>query len=250
MRVSRIYLPINHNDLTKQWVIEEPKAHYIRNVLRLKPGHRLQFFTATGQQYNATITAVKKHQITIDHIESCDTTTPVSSLDITLVQGISSSDRMDYSIQKAAELGCQRFIPVTTEFCSQRIAQHKHDRKQAHWQGVAISACEQSGRVDLMHVASIKPLTEVLAETRSGLYLEPTATQTIHTIGAQLQQPCRVFIGPEGGFSPTELEQFEKQGLCGIQLGQRVLRTETMAPVVLAAMHTLYGDFKTATHEE
>jgi conserved hypothetical protein TIGR00046 len=247
MRVSRIYLPIDHKSLTDRWVIEQPKAHYIRNVLRLKPGHSLQFFTADGRQYNAVIAEVNKHDIVIKDVAVCHKALPESSLKITLVQGISSSDRMDYSIQKAAELGCLNIQPVTTEFCSQRIATHKYPKKQQHWQGVAISACEQSGRSDVMQIEPIKPLSEVISNTPSGIYLEPTAKQFIHNIPGNSQRQWHIFIGPEGGFSPTEIEQFEQQDYCGIQMGQRVLRTETMAPVVLSAMHTLYGDFNPNT---
>ncbi|KAA3644342.1 MAG: 16S rRNA (uracil(1498)-N(3))-methyltransferase [Proteobacteria bacterium] len=243
MRVSRIYLPINHRALTDTWVIEQPKAHYIRNVLRLKPGHRLQFFTATGRQYNAVIAAVNKHDVVIQEIMACQEEPPNSQLQITIVQGISASDRMDYSIQKAAELGCHQVQPVITEFCSHRIAPHKYSKKQEHWQAVAISACEQSGRADVMLVETIKPLTDVVSDINQGIFLEPTADRFIHDIPKELQQQCHVFIGPEGGFSPTELSQFESRGYCGIKMGSRVLRTETMAPVVLSAMHTLYGDF-------
>lgn len=243
MRVSRIYLPINHLNLKDTWIIEQPKAHYIRNVLRLKPGHPLQFFTATGQQYDAVIAAVNKHEVVIKDIVACQQEPPKSTLHITLVQAISSSDRMDYTIQKAAELGCKQIQPVFSEFCSHRIASHKYEKKQQHWQAVAISACEQSGRADLMEVSGIKSLTEIMSNNHLGIYLEPTADQFIHDIPESLQQQCHIFIGPEGGFSPTELTQFEQQGHYGIKMGQRVLRTETMAPVVLSAMHTLYGDF-------
>jgi 16S rRNA (uracil1498-N3)-methyltransferase len=244
MRVSRIYLPINHRSLTDTWVIEQAKAHYIRNVLRLKPGHSLQFFTADGRQYNAVIAAVNKHDVVIKDIVTCQKPLPVSSLEITLVQGISSRDRMDYSIQKACELGCLAVQPVITEFCSQRIARHKYEKKQQHWQGVAISACEQSGRADMMYIKPIQPITELIKKIKAAVYLEPTAKKYIHDIPENLQKQCHVFIGPEGGFSPAELALFEQQRYCGVQMGQRVLRTETMAPVVLSAMHTLYGDFK------
>src|SRR5690554_3672730 len=102
MRVSRIYLPINHKALSDTWVIEQPQAHYIRNVLRLKPGHQLQFFTASGQQYNAIIAEVNKHDVVIKDMSACSDVVSQSRLQITLIQGISSSDRMDYTIQKAA----------------------------------------------------------------------------------------------------------------------------------------------------
>ncbi len=246
MRVSRIYLPIDHQNLDKQWVIEQSKAHYIRNVLRLKPGQALHFFTATGCQYKAIIFQISKHEVIIDNIQPCSETVPACSLKTTLVQGISSSDRMDYSIQKAAELGCMSIQPVITDFSSQRIAKHKHEQKLQHWQNVAISACEQSGRVDIMAIKPIQSLSEVIASNPQGIYFEPTAHSYLQDIPEYLQQSQTVFIGPEGGFSPEELDRFTAAGYFGVCLGQRVLRTETMAPVVLSALHALFGDFKPA----
>lgn len=243
MRVSRIYLAIDHNSLDKQWVIEQSKAHYIRNVLRLKPGQALRFFTATGREFEATISIINKHEVVIDNIKPCTEAAPVSRLNTTLVQAISSSDRMDYSVQKSAELGCQVLQPVITDFCAQRIAKHKYDKKLQHWQAVAISACEQSGRADIMTVKAIKSLNEVIDTTAQGIYFEPTADKHLHDTPVTMQQTQTLFVGPEGGFSPQELDRFVQAGYLGVCLGQRVLRTETMAPVALSALHTLFGDF-------
>jgi len=223
--------------------IEGVKAHYIRNVLRLKRQHIIEFFTPDGQQYRGTIADMGKHHVTLTEIRKTAEQPPQSTIEVTLIQGISSSDRMDYTIQKAAELGCQKLIPVMTEFCSQKIPPHKHEKKWQHWQGVAISACEQSGRTDLLEVAPISDLSEVVEQTHEAIYLEPMADTKLHQLPGDKHQEFTVIIGPEGGFSPAELERFEQVGYLGVVLGQRVLRTETVAPVILSALHTLYGDF-------
>lgn len=246
MRVSRIYLAIDHHSLDKQWVIEQSKAHYIRNVLRLKPGQSLRFFTATGRQYEAIISVINKHEVVIDNIKPCTVAVPVCTLKTTLVQAVSSSDRMDYSIQKAAELGCELIQPVITDFCAQRIAKHKYEKKLQHWQAVAISACEQSGRANIMTIRPIQPLSEMIADTAQGIFFEPTAKHYLQDIPSHMRQAQTLFVGPEGGFSPEELDQFVAADYFGVSLGQRVLRTETMAPVALSALHTLFGDFKPA----
>ncbi|MEZ5470738.1 MAG: 16S rRNA (uracil(1498)-N(3))-methyltransferase [Marinicella sp.] len=244
MRISRIYLPLHDTLISKSIVIEGEKAHYIRNVLRLKKGFILYFFTPNGNQYQASIKNIAKHEITLDEITLTEVQPQVSSLKTTIIQGISSSDRMDYSIQKAAELGCVKVVPMLSDFCSQKIPAHKHDKKLQHWQAVAISACEQSGRADIMEIAPIQSLQSCVEQHRHGIYLEPTATQTIHQLPESLHSEHSFFIGPEGGFSPEELILFEQKGFIGIKLGQRVLRTETVIPVIMGAMHTLFGDFR------
>jgi len=244
MRISRIYLPLDAETIELDVLVAGEKAHYIRNVLRLKVGQELNFFIPAGTEYRSKVATISKHEVTLSVIEALNDSAPASSLDTTLVQGISSSDRMDYSIQKAAELGCRRLIPVFSDFCSVKIAEHKRAKKLQHWQAVAIGASEQSGRCDIMQVEAIQTLSDVVKQTNQGIYLEPTATTHLQQIPNPRQHSLSVFIGPEGGFSPTEITGFEDQGLLGVQLGQRVLRTETVAPVILAGLHVLFGDFK------
>lgn len=244
MRISRIYLPLHSNTVEQSLVITDEKAHYLRNVLRVKPKQKLNFFTPDGVEYQAQVAIIEKRQITLDQIKALSTQPKPASIQTTLIQGISSSDRMDYTIQKAAELGVQELIPVLTDFCSHKIPAHKHGKKLTHWQGVAVSACEQSGRADLLKIQPICPIGEVIANTADAIYLEPGAGTFIHQLPVQYQHKQCIFIGPEGGFSPTEIEQFEAKNYLGVQLGQRVLRTETVAPVIMSALHSLYGDFR------
>ncbi|TDR19520.1 16S rRNA (uracil(1498)-N(3))-methyltransferase [Marinicella litoralis] len=244
MRISRIYLPIETPDIDNTINIAGDKAHYIRNVLRLKVGFTLHFFTPNGNQYQAKVGHISKHQVELVDISLTEIQPKNSSLKTTLAQGISSSDRMDYSIQKAAELGCSRIIPFISDFCSQKIPVHKFEKKLNHWQAVAISACEQSGRSSVMEITPIIEFSPLVKEIDNGIYLDPTADHFLYNLPKSLQQAHTFFIGPEGGFSPEELDAFEKANYLGVQLGQRVLRTETVAPVIMGAMHALYGDFK------
>lgn len=244
MRISRIYLPIESDHVASEITIEGDKAHYIRNVLRLKPNQLLHFFIINGNQYQAKVQKISKHTVDLTAIELTQSQPKKSVLTSTIAQGISSSDRMDYSIQKSAELGCQHIIPFISDFCSQKIPAHKYDKKWQHWQGVAVSACEQSGRSDIMTVAPIITLAKLTQNLTDGIYLEPTAVTTLGDLPQKLQLKHTFLIGPEGGFSPDEIDAFVQAKLTGIRLGHRVLRTETVAPVILSAMHALYGDFK------
>ncbi len=244
MRISRIYLPLQPTDVLPSIHIEGDKAHYIRNVLRLKVHNLVNFFIPAGIEYQATIANISKHKVVLHEIQVINQQQQQSRLNTTLVQSISSSDRMDYSIQKAAELGCKLLVPVLTDFCSQKIAMHKREKKQQHWQAVSISACEQSGRVDLMPVTPIQSLKQALKNTSAAIFLEPNAGHYLCQLPEAYQQTQTVIIGPEGGFSPTEIEHFKSNNYLGVQLGQRVLRTETVAPAIMGALHALYGDFK------
>jgi len=247
MRISRIYLPLEQNDVLTNISIVGDKAHYIKNVLRLKVNHVIHFFIPAGIEFKAIVAAISKHEVVLHEIHPISQQQQATTLNTTLIQGISSSDRMDYSIQKAAELGCMQVIPVLTDFCSQKIALHKRTKKQQHWQAVSISACEQSGRVDLMQVTPIQTLQQAIKSISKAIYLEPNADHFLNQLPVAYQQQQTIIIGPEGGFSPLEIDHFETNKYLGVQLGPRVLRTETVAPVILAALHALYGDFNPPT---
>lgn len=244
LRISRIHLPISSSSFEDSYVISGDKAHYLRNVLRIKKGQLLTFFTQDANEYSAEITEVQRHDILLTKISINDGQTPPSSIRTTIIQGISSGDRMDYTVQKAAELGATSLIPVFSEHCSQKIAKNKFQKKIDHWQSVAISACEQSGRCDLLEILPISHFEDVLIDhAENGIYLEPTAETILNNLPEKLHKKLSIFIGPEGGFSEKEIKQFQQNKLVGVQLGKRILRTETAAPVILAAVHALFGDF-------
>ena len=240
MRISRIYLPITGEQLNAQYIIQDEKAHYIRNVLRLKTSDTLDVFTQDANEYRCNIDQIERHQVHIQVLEKRPPM-PASKLNITIVQGISSSDRMDYSVQKSAEMGANTLIPVWTEYCSTRLAKNKYEKKLQHWQNVAISASEQCGRSDILEIQPITALQEILSEIQHGIYLEPTAEATLSSLSKV--NTLSVLIGPEGGFSEAEIERFQQHQLQGIRMGQRIMRTETVAPAILSAVHTLFGDF-------
>lgn len=244
LRISRLHLPLQSTDVKETVNITGDQAHYVRNVLRLKKGHPMVFFTQDGQEYVAQIDAVDRHDVKLINIQESNDSVPPSSVNITLIQAISAGDRMDYTVQKSAEMGARALIPVFSEYCSQKIPVNKYDKKVKHWQAVANSACEQSGRCDLLQIHPITSLKAVSeSHASNGVFLEPTATKKLSDLAIPQPQNLSIFIGPEGGFSHAETAAMAQLGMMGIQMGQRVLRTETAAPVILAAVHTLYGDF-------
>jgi 16S rRNA (uracil1498-N3)-methyltransferase len=167
-----------------------------------------------------------------------------SALHLRLVQGISRGERMDYTLQKAVELGVSDIVPVTTERTVLRLAGERAARRLAHWRGVVLAACEQSGRTRVPPVAEPCDLAEYLARHEAagtGLLLDPGAPQALAKL-QDLHGPVSVLIGPEGGLSASERQIAQASGYRPVRMGPRVLRTETAAVVALSLLQALAGD--------
>lgn len=241
MRLHRIYYPFNA-ELGENFLVEDEKAHYMRNVLRLKIGRKLRIFNHLQQEFLAEILRVNKKNVEVHLSEKINIIKP-SKLDITLIQGLSKGERMDYTVQKATELGISKIIPITSEFCEVKLTGKRLDKRLAHWQNIAISACEQSFRTDIPAIFTPLSIADYSQSQHQGLLLEPDESLTIGQIAKNNWQQFDIVIGPEGGWSEKDLDLLKSTGLTGIQFGQRILRTETMAPAILAAIHSLWGDF-------
>jgi len=241
MRLHRIYYPFIANS-DEQVVIEGDRAHYMRNVLRLKSGRKIRIFNHLKNEYLAEMTLVNKKELAIKLIEKIDTI-PISKLDITLIQSLSKGERMDYTVQKATELGINTIQPITSEYCEVRLKGPRLEKKLKHWQNISISACEQSFRVDIPELLPPITLAEYCQSQHQGILMEPEEKQTIQSLADFKWQKFDVVVGPEGGWSESDLKHLNSTGLSGIQFGKRILRTETVAPAILASIHSLWGDF-------
>jgi 16S rRNA (uracil1498-N3)-methyltransferase len=135
-----------------------------------------------------------------------------------------------------------------TERCDVKLSGDKLKKKRRQWQDIAINACEQSNRNVVPEIAQLETYQAWLkaANTPRGLVLSPTAEHSLTTLNPSLaESSIHLLIGPEGGLTDDEVDQAVAAGLTAIQLGPRILRTETAAPVILAALQTLWGDFNT-----
>lgn len=221
------------------------KARYLGRVLRLRVGDNLSVFDGEGSEFTATITAIGKASATLRVDEKTAVRTE-SQLRVHLVQGISRGERMDVVVQKATELGVKRVTPVLTEFGVVKLDAMRAEKRREHWQKVAVSACEQSGRVRLPLIDTPIPLKNWFGnkpkQVDSEIILRPGATTPLARIDNPSTKVC-VLIGPEGGFSDTEFEDAEIAGFRPVSLGPRVLRTETAAIAAIAVLQSLWGDF-------
>jgi 16S rRNA (uracil1498-N3)-methyltransferase len=210
-------------------------------VLRLKAGAPVRLFDGQGRELEATLSLVerKRSEVQLDRELDIQSESP---LDITLLQGISRGERMDFAIQKAVELGVKTIMPVVTERCNVQLSKERAEKRLKHWQGVLTSACEQSGRAYMPELSPVTTLDEAMTVTADDLklVLDPQAQQRFHSLPQP--QTLTLLIGPEGGLSDDEISQAQQADFTAVQFGPRILRTETAAVAALAVVQTLWGD--------
>jgi 16S rRNA (uracil1498-N3)-methyltransferase len=215
-------------------------------VLRLRAGDAVQIFDGLGNALDATIHAINGKHVLLGNLQTVlDTGTP--TLRIHLAQAMCSSEKMDWVIQKATELGATSIQPVQTQRSVAKLSESRAEKRSAHWQGVTIAACEQSGRNTLPVTYAPMDLdawieTQRTASHRKFILLpEGACALHEHEMGGQ---DIVLLIGPEGGFTGDEALRAQHAGFIPIRLGPRVLRTETAAIAGITAMQTLWGDFR------
>lgn len=243
MPLPRFYIPL---PLTAPMRLDLPAAaaHHAARVLRLQVGDALIVFNGGGGEYAAHIISLGKHDVTIE-IERHDSIERESPMDVTLVQALSAAERMDFTIQKAMELGVRQIVPVESERCVVRLHGERAAKRVQHWQQIAASACEQCGRNRVPEIKPIVSLSAWLAAPapeRERWILLPEATTALRDMPRPLK-PLEVLIGPEGGFTDAEAAAAQSARHRSVRLGPRILRTETVAPAILAALQVLWGDF-------
>jgi 16S rRNA (uracil1498-N3)-methyltransferase len=224
--------------------LDQEQARYLGRALRLRPGHALIVFNGDCGEFSATVTSIGKSNGEVTVGSSIETATE-SPLKVHLVQGISRGERMDIIVQKATELGVKRITPVVTEYGVVKFDNARAEKRRLHWENIAISACEQSGRIKPPLIDLPLPLKSWFgarpAAVDVDLILQPGATASMSSLDTPKTKVC-LLIGPEGGFSETEYDDARVSGFTAVSLGPRVLRTETAAIAALAVAETLWGD--------
>lgn len=240
MRIPRIYQNIDPVPQTLR--LDENAARHLNTVLRLKVNDKFILFNGDGHEYLAVITNIKKHSIEAG-IEDSILKDLESPLKIHLGQAISKGERMDFTLQKATELGVTEFTPLVSTRSEVRLKGERAEKKQMHWQKVITSACEQCGRNRIPQLHSSVSLPEWVKQSGEGtkLILNHTATHRLKDIS--LQNAIFLLAGPEGGFTQEEKSYAEANGFLSVRMGPRVLRTETAALVAITALQWVAGDF-------
>lgn len=227
----------------RQVVLPDVVARHAVGVLRLRDGDDVILFNGDGSEcVGQLVRTGKGAEVTLKATCAPERESPFA---ITLVQGVSSGERMDYTLQKAVELGVSRIEPVMMRRTIVRLDEDKRVKRRQHWQGVVISACEQCGRNHLPEVAPILDFHDwlVTGAARQGvrLLLDPEASMRLREVPAP-DAAVTLLAGPEGGFDANEREMLRRIGFLPVSLGPRILRTETAAIAAMAVMQGLWGD--------
>ena len=213
-------------------------------VLRLQAGAPLVLFDGQGQAAAAELLEIGRKQA-LARVDKLLTESRESPLAVTLIQAVSASEKMDFAVQKGTELGVKRIIPAVSTRSNVRLSGERAEKKVRRWQEIAVSACEQCGRNKVPPVAPIADLPQVLAalpvDSGARLLLSPHGGVPLRSLPPA--QNAVLLIGPEGGLTAEEEDLARSHGFQAVQLGARVLRTETAAMAALAAMQALWGDF-------
>lgn len=244
VRINRIYCtgPLKSG---AQVTLPSPSAYHVARVLRMREGAPLRVFDGSGRDFSAEIARIDGDSVVVRLLEPAQAVSE-SPLRITLVQGVSRGERMDWTLQKTTELGVAAIAPVLTARSVVRLDAKQAEKKQAHWRGIIISACEQCGRARIPDVGVPTSLREYLATARREgmrLVLSPAAPASLAGI-ASVSSRIELLVGPEGGLDDDELVAAQDAGFMPVRLGPRVLRTETAAVAALSVMQALWGDLQ------
>jgi len=250
----RFYSPENLRLGSLVKLSDNASIHATR-VMRLNVGDKMFLFDGTlhngnGADFECELVSLQKNA-TLARVLSTREVNSESPLNITLLLGISSGDRMDIGIQKAVELGVNRIVPIKTERSVVKLDEEKAKKRVEHWQHIVIAACEQSGRAILPIVETPTTLStfcaKPTAENTTRIILDPLADKRLadlsKSVGEIQLRPIQLLVGAEGGLSANEIALASQQGFIGVQLGKRILRTETAPLAAIATMQTLWGDF-------
>ncbi len=237
MKHVRLYqnTPLN---IGEELTLDGYASHHLTKVLRFPQGKSITLFNGDGFNYTAEVLKAKKDCVV--KLLNKEENLSESKLNLTLAQGVTKGEKMDFLIQKSIELGVNKIIPILTERCVVKLKGDKLKKRQLHWQKIAIGACEQAGRSVIPEMATPISLDEFLQQSNAnGFVLHHRAEQTL--MGVPPTNEATILIGPEGGLSKAEITQATQAGYQSLLLGSRVLRTETASLAAIANMQLLWG---------
>ncbi len=210
-------------------------GHHAR-VLRLREGDEVTLFDGTGGEWSGRLSSRAR----VELLEKREVERE-SPLAVTLVQGVSSGERMDYTVQKAVELGVAAIQPLLTKRGVVRLEGTRASARVEHWRKIVIAACEQCGRNRIPEVLPLLAFRDYKPQAGGVKLLLSAQGRSIRQL--ETMEQAVIAAGPEAGFAQEEQAALERAGFVKASLGPRILRTETAALAALAALSALRGDF-------
>jgi 16S rRNA (uracil1498-N3)-methyltransferase len=226
--------------------LDPDASHHLGKVLRLRAGDTITLFDGKGYEAQAVIDAMDRALVRVT-AQSPVAINRESPIDITVVQSLCTGDKMDWVVQKATELGATRVIPLSADRSVLKLDGSRMEKRVSHWRGIAQASTAQSGRTHQPEITPVMSFTEMLQWWRNqprpitGWCLDPFAATSLGQ--SSIQGPLVILVGPEAGWTDTEETQAKAAGFLGIRCGPRILRTETAAAALLAAVAVKLGEF-------
>ncbi|HAT31987.1 MAG TPA: 16S rRNA (uracil(1498)-N(3))-methyltransferase [Janthinobacterium sp.] len=222
--------------------LPEAVAHHVQ-VIRLAPGDAVTLFNGEGGEYTAILAGVEKRRVSAE-LKAYAPREAELPYAVTLAQALPEASKMDWIIEKAVELGVSGVVPLAAQRCVVRLSAERAEKKHAHWQGVIVSASEQSGRNRLARLAPLNEFQQWIAQQHlhRRIILSPRADVSLADWARHAApQAVTLMVGPEGGFSEAEEKLALAHGALALSMGPRILRTETAALAALAALNGAWG---------
>lgn len=223
-------------------LLPEDSAHHAVHVLRIRNGDEVTLFNGRGGEFAARVASIDRLKVMVDLLEH-RAVERESPLRVVLVQGVSAGERMDFTVRKSVELGVAEIQPVLAAASVARPKGERAAARHAHWQKVAISACEQCGRNRVPVVHPLVNAVDYAGGEGTRILLAPSSELRFSQAVKGGGPAFTLAAGPEAGFSGEEERRFADAGFVPARIGPRVLRTETAGLAALAALSALLGDF-------
>ena len=226
--------------------IDTSDVLHITKVLRLNIGDSVTVSDSTSTDYECEITEISKDSVLLRVLSKKNLDTE-SNIEITVFQALPKASKMEYIIQKNTELGVVKFVPVSLSRCVVKLDKKEADKKVSRWQKISDEAAKQSGRGILPEVSGVLNLKSAIDDMKKAdLFFVPYESEDNNTLKPLLKgkspKTISYLIGPEGGFSPEEIDYIKDNQVPVITLGKRILRTETASIAVTSMLMYEIGD--------
>ncbi len=225
-------------------VVAGAEHAHLRRVLRLRPGDRI--LVSDGESLYHAVIAESDDVRTVARLERPVSRAAESPLAMTLIQALPKGKKWEWILQKATELGVRRIVPVVSERSVPRFSGERAARKRERWKQILKEAAKQSYRSTIPELLEVTPLDKALGMNDASLKLvcAPDAERGLKAClnEGDATRGVTVAIGPEGGFSPAEIQRACSRGFVPCHLGARTLRLETAVIKVLSILQYVLGD--------
>ncbi|MCC7368363.1 MAG: 16S rRNA (uracil(1498)-N(3))-methyltransferase [Chloroflexi bacterium] len=228
-------------------VLTGSQAHQISRVLRLKSGQQVVLLAGDGQEHLVRLTEVRSSTV-VGTVESVRAGRPEPRLTLTLYQALVPRERFETVLQKGSEVGVARFVPTWCERSIVPRGEAVDDKRLERWRRVVTEAAEQCERSTVPEVGRPAKLADALAEAAAHgpvvVAWERESERGLREVLRNGKVSMALFVGPEGGFSGSEIELARRLGALTVSLGPRILRTETAGPILAALALYEAGDLE------